>query len=130
MAKKQQCAIPSLQDYEKVVTFLKAPNELTDDQELETRDWSDWAVAGQSYARIHTTGSRAVSVANQSHQQIDAVIECPWNATTNAVKHYYAIRIKDLCGWVYFHVIAPMNVDMRNHTMRFVCRSTSPEGVM
>lgn len=129
MAKAKQCTIPSLQDYDKLVTFLRAPNELTDDQELETRDWHDWSESGRSYARVHTTGSRAVSVANQSHQQIDAVIECPWNKTTNAVKHYYAIRIKDISGSVYFQVVTAMNVDMANHTMRFICRTTDPEGV-
>ena len=129
MAKARQCAIPCVSDYDKLVTFLRAPNELTADQELETRDWYDWPEAGRSYARVHTTGSRAVSVANQSHQQIDAVIECPWNKTTNSVKHYFAIRMRDISGWYYFHVVTAMNVDMGNHTMRYVCRSTTPEGV-
>lgn len=129
MAKSRPCGLPAPETYDKLVTFMKAPNELTDDQELETRDWHDWSEAGRSYARVFTTGSRAVSVANQSHQQIDAVIECPWSKTTNAVKHYFAIKIRDISGSVYFQVVTAMNVDMGNHTMRFICRSTSPEGV-
>lgn len=124
-----KCKMPAPQTFDKLVTFLRCPNELTADQELETRDWSDWTTAGQSYAAIHTTGSRAVSVANQSHQQIDAVIECPWNKTTNSVKHYFAIKVRDIAGWAYFQIVTAMNVDMANQTMRYICRQTHPEGV-
>ena len=129
MAKKK-CAIPCPSKYNKLVTFLKAPDELNANQEIETRDWSDWTETGKCYAEIHTAGSRAVNIANQSHEQVESVVECPWGGTTRRVTGNYAIRRTDVDGtYLYRHIIAAINVDEDNVVMRFICRTTTPNGI-
>jgi len=128
--RKRKCEIPCASQFNKLVTFLRAPDEFTDTQEIETRDWAEWSGAGKSYAAIHTTGSRAVNIANQSHEQVDSVVECPWNGTTRLIDHTCAIRRTDIDGtFLYRQVVAAINVDEQNRMMRFICRTTSPNGV-
>jgi hypothetical protein len=130
MAKKRECHIPCPSDYDKLVVFLKAPDELNDNQEIEARDWSDWTVTGRAYAKIHTTGSRSVNFAQQSHQQVDSVVECSWNAVTRRITGSHAIRRVNFDGsFVYRHILEAINVDENNVTMRFLCRTTTQSGM-
>lgn len=113
---------------DKLIYFLRAPNELTD-QEIETRDWSDWDTTGKAYATIHTAGSRAVYVANQTHASVDAVIECNWNSISRVVGSNYAIKRVNFGDPLYFQIVAAINLDFNNQRMRFLCRLTTPNGV-
>lgn len=128
MAKKK-CSTSCNNNYDKLIRFLRAPNELNADQEIETRDWSEWDTAGGAYASIHTAGSRAVFVANQTHQSVDAVIECAWNSITRLVGSNYAIKRMNFGEALYFHIVDAINVDFNNQTMRFMCRITTPNGI-
>lgn len=128
MAKnKCKTSCGSLDD--KLISFLRAPNELNADQEIETRDWSDWDTTGKAYATIHTAGSRSVYVASQTHEACDAVIECAWNSISRVVAHNYAIKRMNFGEPIYFHVIAAVNVDFKNQRMKFICRITNPNGI-
>lgn len=126
---KKKCSTSCNDTDDKLVQFLRAPNELNADQEIETRDWSEWDTAGKSYASIHTAGSRAVYVANQTHQSFDAVIECAWNSITRVIGSNHAIKRMNFGEALYFHVIAAINVDFKNQRMRFLCRITTPNGI-
>jgi len=130
MARHRECEIPCPSEYDKLITFLRPPDELNADQEIEARDWIDWTTAGKAYASIKTRGSRAVNIANQSHQSIDAVIECAWNGTTRIVSDAYAIRLKAPDNqYTYLHVVAATNVNYANTKMQFLCRETNPTGI-
>jgi len=128
MAKKK-CQTSCSSNYDKLITFLRAPNELNADQEIETRDWSEWDTAGKAYATIHTAGSRAVYIANQTHQSVDAVIECAWNSITRRVGSNYAIKRMNFGEILYFQIVDAINIDFSNQTMRFMCRITTPNVV-
>lgn len=135
MAKKHRCEIPCPSKYDKLVFFLKAPDELNDNQEIEARDWTDWTVTGKSYAAIHTIGSRSVTLAQQSigqqaHEYVDSVVECPWNAVSRRITGNNAIRTVDFDGnHVHRHIVQAINVDEKNVTMQFLCRSTTQTGM-
>ncbi len=126
---KQKCEIEDPSSYNKFVTFLKAPDELNANQEIENRDWNDWTVDGRSSAKIATKGSRIVNVASQDHGQVDAVIECPWGSTTRRISDSHSIRLNNYDGSKrYLAIINAVNVDLANIKMRFICRETTPNG--
>lgn len=131
------CALPDASAYNKFVTFLKCPDALDADYEINTRDWSKWTVVGTSYAKvstatggISTSGGRQVEMASQAHSIVDAVFECPWGSTTRTVDHGHAIRRKTFDGFDYWQIVAAINVNEDNMVMRFVCRKVTPNGVM
>lgn len=126
---KQKCQTSCNGTDDKLISFLRAPNELNADQEIETRDWSEWDTTGKAYATIHTAGSRAVYVANQTHQSVDAVIECDWNSISRLVGAHYAIKRMNFREAQYFQIVSAINIDFNNQRMRFLCRITTPNGI-
>ncbi len=126
---KRKCEIKDPSYYDKFVTFLKAPDELNANQEIESRDWNDWTIDGRSSAKISTKGSRIVNVASQDHGQVDAVIECPWGSTTRTITDSHTVRIRKFDGkYRYLAIINAVDVDFANTEMRFICRETTPNG--
>lgn len=125
---KLKCQMPDPSKYGNTIYFLRAPDEL-EDQEVETRDWSDWRNKGASYAAVYTGGSRQVTVAAQVHQQVDAVIETPWTELTETIRSSDAIKLVKGRYVTYWQVIATENIDMQYMEMRFICRLTTPQGI-
>ena len=126
---KNKCQTKDPSYYNRFVKFLKAPDELNANQEIESRDWNDWTLDGGSAAKISTKGSRIVNVASQDHGQVDAVIECPWGSTTRRISDSHSIRIKNYDNtFQYLAIINAVNEDFSNMEMRFICRQTTPNG--
>jgi hypothetical protein len=115
---KTQCHLPCATEYPTAITVLRAPDELNDDQEIETRDWNDWAIAGYAYGRVKTGTAREVLSAGQTHGQVDAVVFSPWGTKTKDLTNSNALKINGS----YYHIIGAINVDELNVEMQFICR--------
>jgi len=128
-SKKHSCSLPCT-NYDKVFRFLRCPDELDANQEIESRDWDAWRSAGACYGKLVTGSGREVQAASQIHGQVDAVCECPWNSVSRLITHFHAIK---LIGYdrkpIHYQIIAAINVDENNVTMQYICRKTSPSGV-
>lgn len=113
-----QCKIPCGSDYPSSLTLLEAPDDLNDDQELETRDFAEWTTTGYSYGSVKTGTAREVISASQTHGQVDAVISAPWGTKTKDLTNSNAIFVNGS----YYHIIGAINVDELNVEMKFICR--------
>ncbi len=121
---KRKCETPDASSFDKLITFLRAPDELTDTNEVAVRTWSDWRSRGKAYSRWHTAGSRQFSAASQQHQAVDAVVETPWTRSAAAIDTTDAIKLAQGTTVSYWLILAVINVDMNNQLLRFVCRKT------
>lgn len=134
MASKKSCFIPCADKYDKELTFLRAPDELDDGHEIDTRDWSEWKEAGGAYGAIATQGNRATfrqfEIAGQAHGVVDAIITTAWNDITAAIDHGFAIRIDQFGKKKYYHIAQAINVDENCVEMMFICRNTTPGGTV
>ena len=115
---KNSCKMDCGISYPLLLQFLKPPDQLNDNQEVETKDWNEWASAGNSYGRVKSKSSREVLSANQTHGQVDAVVFAPWGQRTKDITNENAIKVNGS----YYHIIGAVNVDEMNQEMMFVCR--------
>lgn len=116
--KTDNCNLPCGTAYPTKLTILRAPDELNDGQEIEDRDWSEWATAGYAYGNCKTGTAREVFVAGQTHGQVDAVIKTAWSTKTKDLTNSNAL----LVNGSYYHIIGAINVDELNVEMQFICR--------
>lgn len=115
---KKKCALPCGGDYPLLLTLLQAPDQLDDNQEIETRDWNEWKTTGYAYGRVQTGSGREVLSASQTHGQVDAVMWTPWQNTTKDLTNSNAVKVNGS----YYHIIAAINVDELNTEMQLICR--------
>lgn len=125
---KSKCRQTCASKYDKLITFLRPPDELDANYEIDTRDWAAWTEIGPGYVSIVTGGGREIEVANQIHGHVDAIIECQWGSVSRTVDFGCAIRRQGFGDPTYWQVIAAINVNENNVTMKFICRNTKPNG--
>lgn len=113
MKKQHNCGTT----YPLAIQLLKPPDTLNDGQEIDARNWDDWATVGYFYGRCRSGSAREVIAANQTHGQTDAVFWAPWNSVTRSITERNAIKVNG--SW--YNIRGAINVDELNVEMMLLC---------
>lgn len=130
MAKaKAECRIEDTSRYDKLIEFLKAPDDVNElNEQSPARDYSQWVYVGRGYAKIYTSGSRQFLGAAQIHEYLDAVVETPWTRVAATVKGGQLIKYTQKnMEPVYYAILAVTNVNEDNVKLRFICRKSEAQ---
>jgi head-tail adaptor len=113
------CQVPDPAEFDTSVQF-EPPN--TESNALNEIDAHDRQPAQyEPWCKVRTRGSREVYFAEQSHGQLDVVVECEYFADLEEVTTDWRMVI----GTDVFEIIGkPENVNYQNTLMRFVGRHT------
>ena len=113
------CKVPDPLEYDTEVKF--EPQNTTANALNEVPAHTRKTTAYTPWCKVRTKGSREVYFAEQTHGQLDVVVECEyWDELTEVDTDWRMVIADDM-----FEIIGkPENVNYQNTTLRFMGRTT------
>lgn len=113
------CEIPDPLEFDTEVEF-EPPNR-TANALNEVPAHTRMSAEHTLWCKVRTKGSREVYFAEQSHGQLDVVVECEWQDELTSINSQWRMVID---GDMFEIIGKPENVNYQNQTLRFLGRTT------